>query len=129
MAEPRPRPMSPHLDVYRWRPNMLVSILHRVTGNGMATVGVLILLAWLLSGAAGAPAYAAFHGYATSPVGLLILFGLSWFFFQHLLSGLRHLYMDAGNGMQPAVSRQLASATLVGSTLLTVAVWAYIFLG
>ena len=38
------RPLSPHLSIWKWGPHMLVSILHRVTGSGMATVGLAVLL-------------------------------------------------------------------------------------
>lgn len=123
----RARPLSPHLQVYRWRSNMLVSILHRVTGSGLATVGAAVLLWWLLAAASGPQAYAFFLDAATSPLGRLVLFGLTFVFFQHLCSGVRHLYMDTGEGYDPATSRKLASFTLVGSTILTLVTWCLVY--
>ena len=124
----RARPLSPHLGVYKWQSNMLVSILHRATGIGLATVGALIFLWWLIAGASGADAYATFQAVIGSWLGLLILFGLTLAFFQHLLSGLRHLYMDTGAGYEPARSRALATATFIGSVTLSVLTWIVILL-
>ena len=123
----RARPLSPHLQVYRWRANMLVSILHRATGVGLTIAGAGILLWWLLAAASGAEAYARFLEVALTPVGLLVLFGLTAVFWQHFFSGLRHLYMDTGAGFEPAKSRQLASLTILGTVVATVATWAIIF--
>jgi hypothetical protein len=72
------RPLSPHLQVWRWGPHMLVSILHRATGDGMAIVGLGVLVWWLGALASGPNAYATFQSMMGSPVGLLVLVGLSW---------------------------------------------------
>ena len=126
MAVARPRPLSPHLSIWRWRANMTVSILHRVTGNAMAFGGVMIFLWWLVAAATGQAAYATFYRVATGWFGLLVGVGFTWTFFQHLCSGLRHLVMDTGAAMEPNLSRRLAASTIVASVLLTLAVWAYI---
>src|SRR5690606_9705540 len=107
----RARPLSPHLQVYRWRANMLVSILHRATGIGLTIAGSLILLWWVVAAATGAESYGRFLEAAQHPFGLFVLFGLTAVFFQHFFSGLRHLYMDTGAGFDPARSRRLASLT------------------
>lgn len=107
---------------------MLVSILHRITGSGLSTVGIIVLLWWLLAAASGAEAYISFLNHATSWYGYVVLFGLTAVFFQHFFSGLRHLYMDTGEGYEPARSRRLATLTIVGTAVATVATWAYIFL-
>lgn len=125
MAE-KPRPLSPHLGVYKWQPSMAASIMHRTTGIGMATVGALIFLWWLLAAVSGPQAYELFLSLATSWAGLVVLFGLTMFFFQHLLSGLRHLFMDTGAGFEPAVARRTALLTFVGSILLSVLTWIFI---
>src|SRR3954447_2264572 len=96
MAATNPRPLSPHLTIWRWGPHMLVSILHRVTGAGLSIVGLAVLTWWLLALSQGAEAYAQFTRASTHPVGLVVLIGLTWAFFQHLLSGIRHLAMDTG---------------------------------
>ncbi len=126
MAVARPRPLSPHLSIFRWRANMAASILHRVTGNAMAFGGVMIFLWWLVASASGPEAYATFYKVATGWFGLLVGVGFTWTFFQHLCSGLRHLLMDTGAAMEPGLSRNLAFGTFVVSILLTLATWAYI---
>jgi succinate dehydrogenase / fumarate reductase cytochrome b subunit len=125
-TRPSVRPLSPHLQVYRWKVHMLVSIFHRATGIALATGGVLILVWWLAAAAAGPSAYATFSGVANSWLGKLVLFGLTWVFFQHLCSGLRHLYLDTGAGYELGANRRLATFTLIASALLTLAVWAVV---
>ncbi len=123
---PFARPLSPHLQVYKWGPHMLVSILHRVTGDGMAIGGTLALLWWLMAAAAGPATYATFHHAATAWYGRLFLMALTFGFFQHMCSGLRHLYMDTGRGYALADNRRSALGTFAASLLLTAATWALI---
>ena len=120
------RPLSPHLTIWKWGPHMAVSILHRVTGAGLATLGAAALVWWLLAAASGPDAYATFAKVATSWFGILVGVGLSWAFFQHTLSGLRHLVMDMGAGFELRTNKLWANMTLVGALLLTILLWAYI---
>lgn len=120
------RPLSPHLSVYKWGPHMLVSILHRITGAGLATIGAAALVWWLAAAAAGPDAYAGFAGWATSWYGIVVGVGFTWAFFQHLLSGLRHLVMDIGAGFEIEGNKFWATMTLAGSILLTAALWLWI---
>jgi succinate dehydrogenase / fumarate reductase cytochrome b subunit len=120
------RPRSPHLTVYKWGPHMLVSIVHRMTGAGLATVGAAALVWWLVAAASGKEAYESFAGWATSWIGIVVAVGLSWAFFQHTLSGLRHLVMDIGAGFEIERNKFWATMTLAGSILLTAALWLYI---
>jgi succinate dehydrogenase / fumarate reductase cytochrome b subunit len=108
---------------------MLVSILHRMTGAGLATVGAAALIWWLVAAASGPDAYRSFAGWATSWVGIVVAVGLTWAFFQHLLSGLRHLVMDIGAGFEIERNKFWAMMTLAGSLLLTAGLWLYIVLG
>lgn len=126
MAEQRARPLSPHLSVWRWGPGMLVSILHRVTGGALTVAGLAVLTWWLVAIADGQDAYAAFTGLAGQWFGLVVLIGLTWAFFQHLLSGVRHLVMDTGETFELGINKTFANATLIGSVLLTAALWFYI---
>lgn len=105
---------------------MLVSILHRATGTALSIAGLAVLAWWLLAVAQGQDAYAAFAKFAGSPIGLIVLIGLTWSFFQHLLSGIRHLAMDTGAGFELGVNKTFAVLTLVGSVLLTAALWVYV---
>ena len=123
------RPLSPHLTIWKWGPHMLVSILHRVTGAGVAVVGGGLLAWWLMAAAQGPDSYATFAEWATWPWALIVWVPLSWALFQHTLSGLRHLVMDVGAGYELPVNKFWANMTLVGSVLLTAALWAWILLG
>ena len=120
------RPLSPHLTIWKWGPHMLVSILHRATGSALSVAGGLALVWWLVAAASGPEAYADFVAVARSWFGVLVGVGLSWALFQHTLSGIRHLVMDIGAGFEMRTNKRWALLTLVGSALLTVALWAYI---
>ena len=126
MAEQRARPLSPHLSVWRWGPGMAVSILHRVTGGALTVAGLAVLTWWLSSLAAGGDAYADFTTAARHPLGIVVLVGLSWAFFQHLLSGMRHLVMDTGENFELRANKASAIATIVLSLVLTAALWIYV---
>ncbi len=122
------RPLSPHLQVWRWGPHMLVSILHRATGDGMATVGLGILVWWLGALASGPEAYGTFQSVMGSPIGLVVLVGLSWAFFNHMTSGLRHFVLDIGAGYELDTNRAWSVASPLIGIALTVAFWAAILL-
>jgi succinate dehydrogenase / fumarate reductase, cytochrome b subunit len=131
MAEAKPRPISPHLTDgfrlhWRWGPAMLVSILHRVTGNGLAVAGLGLLLWWLGALAGGEASYATFTGHASSWYGMVVLVGISWSFFNHMASGLRHFVMDAGAGYELGRNTLWSILTPVIGILLTAAFWAAI---
>ncbi|WP_083455410.1 succinate dehydrogenase, cytochrome b556 subunit [Sphingopyxis sp. 113P3] len=136
--EPGGRPLSPHLGVYKWAPSMAVSIFHRITGDGLAIAGVLLFLWWLCAIAAGPEAYAAFVAcvwhdpdagsfhQVTNILGKIVLVGLTWAFFQHLFSGIRHLVLDTGAGYELKTNRLWSILVFVGAILSTAAVWLYI---
>jgi len=105
---------------------MAVSILHRVTGGALSIAGLAVLTWWLIAIADGPDAYAKFADLARSPIGLIMLIGLTWAFFQHLLSGMRHLVMDTGAGFELDTNKRFAILTVVGSVLLTAVLWAYL---
>ena len=117
------RPLSPHLQIWRWGPGMTVSILHRVTGSGLSILGLALLTWWLWAIAAGAEAYAAFTTHATRWYGLVVLVGLTWAFWQHLLSGIRHLVMDIGAGFELKTNKFFAVLTIAGGLFLTALTW------
>jgi succinate dehydrogenase / fumarate reductase, cytochrome b subunit len=126
MAATQSRPLSPHLGIWRWGPHMLVSILHRITGGALTVAGLAILTWWLLALSQGPEAYAEFSKLAAHWAGKVVLIGLTWAFFQHLLSGIRHLVMDSGSGFEIHTNKRFAILTIVGSLLLTAALWAFI---
>jgi succinate dehydrogenase / fumarate reductase cytochrome b subunit len=105
---------------------MVVSILHRATGIALSVAGLAILTWWLMALAQGPQAYATFDKAVHNPVGLIVLVGLTWSFFQHLLSGIRHLVTDTGAGFELSVNKTSAILTIVGSILLTILLWAWL---
>jgi succinate dehydrogenase / fumarate reductase cytochrome b subunit len=117
------RPMSPHLTIWKWGPHMLVSILHRVTGSGLATLGAIAFVWWLAAAASGPEAYATFMDHADEWYGMVIWIGLSWALFQHTLSGMRHFVMDIGAGYELSANKFWANMTIVGSVVLTALLW------
>ena len=119
--QPRPRPLSPHLQVWRLTLTMTMSIVHRITGAGLY-FGILLIAWWLLA-AASPNAYASFEGFIGSWIGRLILFGYTWALLHHGLGGLRHLIWDMGQGFEPTEREMLTLATLVGSIGLTILLW------
>ena len=121
------RPLSPHLQVYRWSWTMAMSVAHRITGSALY-VGTVLVAGWLLAMASGPAAYDRVSWFFGTPIGLLVLFGYTWILLHHMLGGVRHLVWDFGHGMDPATRINMARFTLVGSTLLTVLIWAVAFL-
>ncbi len=118
----RARPLSPHLQVWRWHVTLTASILHRMTGAALY-VGALILAAWALSLAAGPTAYGDFMGAMHSIVGQIVLFGLTLSVFYHLAAGVRHLVWDSGKGFALPVANASAWACLAFAVLATTALW------
>ena len=107
---------------------MAVSIFHRISGGGLTVVGLAVLTWWLLSPCDRKRRLCDFAAMRRTWVGLIVLIGLTWAFFQHLLSGIRHLVMDTGADFELGPTRRARSLTFVGAILLTAAVWFY-FLG
>jgi succinate dehydrogenase / fumarate reductase cytochrome b subunit len=117
------RPLSPHLQVYSPLINMVMSILHRMTGAALYLGSV--LLAWWLVAAASGPGYFAFvSGIMASWPGKLVLLGYTWALIHHALGGIRHFIWDTGRGYGLATIDFLSWGTIVLSVLLTAAVWA-----
>lgn len=117
------RPLSPHLQIYRWSWTMAMSIAHRATGSALY-VGTLLFVAWLVALASGPNAFDTAQAIATSIPGRLVLFGYTWALLHHMLGGIRHFIWDLGHGFEPAARMNLARFSLVGSIGLTVLVWA-----
>jgi succinate dehydrogenase / fumarate reductase, cytochrome b subunit len=124
MADTR-RPLSPHMQVYRWQVQMVTSILHRATGIALA-VGSLLVICGLLDLAAGEDSFNHFKGMIGSPLGMVFLIGWTWALFYHLCNGIRHLIQDASAGY--AITQFVRSSWLsvVASVVLTLLVWAYV---
>jgi succinate dehydrogenase / fumarate reductase, cytochrome b subunit len=121
-AGARPRPLSPHLQIYSPLVNMVMSIIHRITGFALY-LGTVLLVWWLVAAATG-PAYFA---YVTKllghPLGLVVLVGYTWALVHHMLGGVRHFIWDTGRGFDLKTINMLCWGTLVGSLAITGGIW------
>ena len=118
----RARPLSPHLQVYRWQITMTMSILHRATGVALA-VGAFAVAWWLVAAAGGSEAFATFQGFAGSLLGRIALFGFSLCLVYHLLNGLRHLLWDVGYGYEIPRLYATGWTVLALTVVITTAIW------
>ncbi len=117
------RPLSPHLQVWRWHVTMLGSILHRASGMALYA-GALIAAGWATSLASGPRAFDAYRGLLGSPLGKLVLIGLTFSAFFHLANGVRHLFWDGGVGFSPRIASASAAGAIAFGAAATAAVWA-----
>jgi succinate dehydrogenase cytochrome b subunit len=119
---PAERPMSPHLQVYRWQLTSVMSILHRATGIALS-VGTILLVSWLGAASDGPEPYAAMQHFLGSWIGLLLLFGWSVSLYYHLCNGIRHLVWDTGYGLELNRVYTGGWAVLGATAALTVVSW------
>ncbi|WP_375547970.1 succinate dehydrogenase, cytochrome b556 subunit [Oceanicaulis alexandrii] len=120
-----PRPLSPHLQVWRWHATMASSIFHRASGS-INYIGAILVTVWLVLLAAGPDAYAVFETLMGGPVGLLVklaLFGFTLSLVYHLFNGVRHLVWDLGKGFDPKGSNQRSMMIIIAAIVVTVAIW------
>lgn len=122
-----PRPISPHLQVYRWQLTSVLSILHRFAGLALAA-GAILLVWWLVAAADGPQAYAGMQAFLGSWVGRVLLFGWSLALFYHLCNGLRHLWWDTGQGLDLKSVYASGWAVIGATTALTLIAWIAAFL-
>lgn len=120
------RPLSPHLQVYRWQIQMVTSILHRITGVALV-VGTILLVALLLALAAGPYPYEAVRGFCASGLGMILLLGWTWALSFHLLNGIRHLLQDAVMGYTISQFVRNGWLVVIGSFVLTALIWVCVF--
>jgi succinate dehydrogenase / fumarate reductase cytochrome b subunit len=99
-----------------------MSIVHRITGVGLY-FGTLILAWWLIAAASGPDYFDFVNGVLGSWFGLIVLFCYTWTIIHHMLGGIRHLVWDTGVGLGKPARDVIATATLVGSIVLTILVW------
>ncbi|WLR92250.1 succinate dehydrogenase, cytochrome b556 subunit [Shinella zoogloeoides] len=118
----RSRPLSPHLQVYKPIPTMVMSIVHRITGAALY-FGTILVAWWLIAAASGEAYFDWVNWFFGTLIGRLVLFGYTWALMQHMLGGLRHFMWDMGHGYEKHFSTKLALATPVVAVALTVLVW------
>ena len=122
----RIRPLSPHLQVWRFHLTMLGSILNRGAAIALS-VGALFVAVWIAAAAFGPDAYAGFVAVMGSPLGLLIWFGLTLAAAYHLTAGVRHLIWDAGSGLTPKSATNLTLVSMIAAIVIALGFWAYLF--
>lgn len=116
------RPLSPHLQVYRWQVTMVLSILHRVTGFGLG-VGAILVTWWLMAAVIGEAHFNQFHSFTQTLIGKLMLFGWVWAFSFHFMNGIRHLVWDTGRGFTIKQAANSAWFVLIASIIGALAIW------
>jgi succinate dehydrogenase / fumarate reductase cytochrome b subunit len=121
------RPLSPHMQIYKWSPTMAASIAHRATG-GALYAGTLLLAFYLLAAASDAPTFNAASAIFGSFIGQLILFGYTFALLLHLFGGLRHAIWDTGRGYDPESRDKLAIGSFAGAAIVTVLLWIVSFI-
>ena len=118
----RERPLSPHMQVYRWQITMVMSILHRATGIAL-TAGAFGLAWWLVMLAAGPEEAERAMAVVSSPIGLVFLFAFSLALVYHLLNGIRHLAWDIGRGYDIPTVYKSGYTVAILTVVLTAALW------
>jgi succinate dehydrogenase / fumarate reductase cytochrome b subunit len=116
------RPLSPHVQVYRWPLSMALSIAHRISGVGLG-IGTLLMTGWLLAAATSGEGFDRFQAFLGSAFGIFLLFGWSLALVFHLMSGMRHLWMDTVHGFDEKAYHNSGIAVLAGTGVLTALIW------
>lgn len=117
------RPLSPHLQIYRPLINMVMSIIHRITGAALY-LGSVLLAWWLVAAALGPDEFNFVNGLFNTWLGRIVLFGYTWVLIHHMLGGIRHFIWDTGKGLDIPTINILSWVSIVCSVALTLAVWA-----
>ena len=116
------KPLSPHIQIYRWHISSLVSISHRITGiiNIIAITFICVWSGWLILGEAN---YTLINFFLNSIFGKFVVLGIVWSFSFQVLSEIRHLIMDMGYGFELQTTRITGLLVIFGSFLLTVVIY------
>ena len=119
------RPLSPHLQIYRFSLTMALSIVHRITGVGLY-LGTGLLAWWLIAAAMGPDQLDFVNLVLGSWLGQLVLFGFTWALFHHMLGGIKHFIWDTGSGLEPANRQLLSWINIFGGLVLTGLAWVFL---
>lgn len=122
----RARPLSPHMQIYRWPVTMATSIVHRATGMALSA-GTLLVAWWLIAMVMGDAQYDLFSRIGRSPIGQLVLLGFVWSLAYHLLNGIRHLAWDLGYGFEKHTATRSGILVFTLSVFVTIGVFVYAY--
>ena len=113
------RPLSPHIQIYRWHVSSLVSISHRITGI-INIIAITLICLWVSLIFISENNYEMINSLLSSKIGKFIILGLTWSFSFQILSEIRHLIMDLGYGFELKTSKITGLLVIFGSLILTV---------
>jgi len=122
----RPRPLSPHLQIYKPQITSVLSILHRMTGVSLS-IGSLIIVAWIVSLSLGVESYSYFMSITDHWFSHLALFGFSFALYYHLSNGIRHLFWDAGFGFELKHVYMSGSIVVASAFIMTILTWYFVY--
>lgn len=126
--KPGPRPLSPFVTIFRWPITMATSIVHRVTGVGLAG-GLVVVVWWLVAAASGPEPYGHFLDLADTTIGQIVLFGFTWSLAYHAVNGIRHLAWDLGYGFKVSTADKTGILAFVLSFAIAIGVFALAYTG
>ena len=113
------RPLSPHIQIYRWHVSSLVSISHRITGI-INIIAITLICLWVSLISISENNHEMVNLFLSSKIGKFIILGLTWSFSFQILSEIRHLIMDLGYGFELKTSKITGLLVMFGSLILTV---------
>jgi len=114
------KPLSPHIQIYRWHISSLVSISHRITGI-INIIAITLICLWVSLIFINESNYETINLLLNSKFGKFIILGLTWSFSFQILSEIRHLIMDLGYGFELYITKITGLVVILGSIILTVA--------
>ena len=118
------KPLSPHIQIYRWHISSLVSISHRITGI-INIIGITFICLWVSLLVFGESNYDIIKSFLNTMIGKFIILGLTWSFSFQILSEIRHLIMDLGYGFELKTTRVTGILVIFGSIILTIAFYLF----
>jgi|TARA_B110000914_G_scaffold110307_1_gene96538 succinate dehydrogenase / fumarate reductase cytochrome b subunit len=116
------RPLSPHLQIYKWQISSLLSIAHRIVGV-INILAIILICFWSLSLLFGTESYQLINFFLNTFMGKFIAISLCWTFSFHVLNELRHLIWDLGYGFDLKVSKITGVLALLGSFIFTILIY------
>jgi succinate dehydrogenase / fumarate reductase, cytochrome b subunit len=122
------RPLSPHLQIYFPLINMVMSIVHRITGAALY-FGIVLVAWWLIAAAMGPEAYEYFSSWCATWIGKLVLLGYTWTLMHHMMGGIRHFVWDSGHGYDLGIVDMMSWGSLAASLTLTALIWIAVLMG
>ena len=113
------KPLSPHIQIYRWHISSLVSISHRITGV-INIIAITFICLWVCLLVFGDINYIKINAFLDSLIGKFVILGMTWSFSFQILSEIRHLIMDLGYGFELQTTKITGLLVIFGSVIFTI---------